>query len=418
MKFTEYIVLEKPGAFMDPLGFLKPYTALQDLLFKQFTVLSNHPAYHGLMSCIYKVLSDKGSDPGKKGFSKDFRDLEILWGVINSKAGESILNITKYKPLTENSEISLGNIPKTHSIYSRLNYGTLGHYSIPSILWGILEKGGVKLTDFGVQLGKAYDTRDGISLSKWFDRWSSNEKISLDNDEIIQLSKLFNIKVKPSESEQTKWQQIIKSYCQRYPRIKCLWDDPFSEDELSAFKNNSLSYQGFFPNLKDKYPSLSKEIELIRLFESLSALVQFFFEREYLTCHYKTEFNAPYGQIEANLGNSLKSLSSEYVQMTGYQDAKSLFRSLSCSSNSADLPAIIVNHHVIHQTSKRVSPFIEEGKLLVKDKVSRNDFANLLEHLAACKSNEAQLSLINYSYRRDWHFARTSLYSNYAGGHV
>jgi hypothetical protein len=35
---------------MDPLGFLSPYSALQDKLFKQFTVLSNLPTYHSLLA--------------------------------------------------------------------------------------------------------------------------------------------------------------------------------------------------------------------------------------------------------------------------------------------------------------------------------------------------------------------------------
>ena len=42
---------------MDPLGFLSPYTALQDKLFKQFTVLSNLPAYHGVLALVYKWLA-------------------------------------------------------------------------------------------------------------------------------------------------------------------------------------------------------------------------------------------------------------------------------------------------------------------------------------------------------------------------
>jgi hypothetical protein len=416
MKFSEYVVLEKTGAFMDPLGFLKPYTALQDLLFKQFTVLSNHPSYHGLLSCIYLELLRKGITPGKKGFSKEFRNLEILWGLLNAIAKESVLNVTKYKLLAEQGEQSLDSIPRTHSIFYRLNYGTLGHYSSPSIFWGILEKGGTKLTNLGTQLGNAYDSRDGVSLAKWFERWSSNEKLPLDNSELIKSSGLFNLKAEPSLNEQAIWGQIFESYCNRYPRIRCLWENPFTLDELAQLQKDETTYRGFFPALLERYPTLSREIELIRLFESLSSLVQYFFEREYLACQYATDFNKPFGAVEENLGNSLKSLAVSYVTSQGFQDAKSLFAKLSGASGPRDLPGIIVDHHVTHQKSKRVSPFIEEGRLLVKDKANRKSFAALSEKLAESGSAEAQLALINYNYRRDWHFARASLYSAYAGG--
>lgn len=49
MKFSEYIVIESTGSSVDPLGFLRPSSAIADGLFKQFTVLSNHPAYQGFL---------------------------------------------------------------------------------------------------------------------------------------------------------------------------------------------------------------------------------------------------------------------------------------------------------------------------------------------------------------------------------
>lgn len=415
MKFSEYVILEKTGAFMDPLGFLKPYTALQDALFKQFTVLSNHPSYHGLLSCIYLELTRKGIDPGKKGFSKEFRNLEIFWGLLNALATESVLNVTKYKLLAEPDEQSLNSIPKTHSIFFRLNYGTLGHYSSPSIFWGILEKNGTKLTNLGTLLGKAYGTRGGKNLAKWFERWSSNEKLTLNSSDLLELSDIFNLKAAPGQGEQAVWRQIIESYCQKNPKIKCLWDNPFTMDELAAFQVDETSYQSFFPTLLERYPSMTREIELIRLFESLSSLVQYFFEREYLACQYSTDFNNPFGAVEENMGNALRLLSGNYTQSPGYQDAKSLFVALSGASGTSDVTRMIVDHHVTHQKSKHVSPFIEEGRLLVKDKANRKSFAALSEKLVESGSAEAQLGLINYNYRRDWHFARASLYSAYAG---
>ncbi|MDR8085776.1 hypothetical protein, partial [Acinetobacter baumannii] len=77
------------------------YTALQDKLFKQFTVLSNLPAYHGVLALVYKLLAERGVTPEHKDFSLQFRRAEILWGVLHTadSTSSSVLNITKYSAL-------------------------------------------------------------------------------------------------------------------------------------------------------------------------------------------------------------------------------------------------------------------------------------------------------------------------------
>ncbi len=417
MKFSNYIILEKPGAFMDPLGFMKPYAALQDMLFKQFTILSNHPAYHGLLSCIFQKLETKGISPKQKDFSREFRKLEILWGIHNVLAEESVLNITKYKELldigNETNKFALKLIPKNHPIYVRLGYGTLGHYASPSILWGLLEKGGMRLTDSGIQLGKAYEERNGKNLSGLFDSWMTGETISIGSE----MMDAFRLSAKPGKKEQLIWQNVIAAYCQKNPRISCLWDEPFSQDELIAFVENESSYKSFFPQLIVKYPSLRKEIELIRLFETLAAGVQFIFDREYLTCHYDTDFNFPAGAAEEAIARSLHKLSQEYVSSSG-QDARVLFRSLCTVSTYADTANAILEHHRTHQKAKGVSPFVDDGKLLVKDKVDKLNFTEFWENLSETNSIDNQLAMLNYRYRRDWHFGRATRYSDYARGRL
>ena len=70
MNLSEYVITVGSGLFMDPLRFMRPYAALQDLLFKQFTVLSNHPSYHGMLALIYRFLNQKNITPSNKDFSK------------------------------------------------------------------------------------------------------------------------------------------------------------------------------------------------------------------------------------------------------------------------------------------------------------------------------------------------------------
>jgi hypothetical protein len=258
--------------------------------------------------------------------------------------------------------------------------------------------------------------RGGANLSDELMKWDSNESYHLNDPGFVNLSNLFNLKAKPGDAEQTVWQNIIETYCKKNPKIKCLWEKPFTTKELEAFVVDETAYRGFFPTLHNKYPSLSREIELIRLFESLTALVQYFFNREYLSCQYQTDLNIPKDSVEENLCHFLKSQADTYIKSPGAQDAKALFASISASPRSSDSPQIILDHHVAHQKSKKVSPFVEGSKLLVKDKVDRTSFCALRDQLGRCSTPEEQLSLVNFNYRRGWHFARASSYSSYAGG--
>ena len=63
MYFSEYVVSERVSSFLDPLGFMRPAGVLSEKLFEQFTVLSNHPGYHGSYMRILKFLSERGATP-------------------------------------------------------------------------------------------------------------------------------------------------------------------------------------------------------------------------------------------------------------------------------------------------------------------------------------------------------------------
>ena len=175
MFLSEYVVVDTKGGFLDPLGFMRPAGAFQAVLFKQFTVLSNHPAYHGMLCAIWKFLQDNGVSPAQQGFSRKFREIEVFWGLLNALHGIPVLNVRKYKQLAEGESFSLHNVPRQHSLYTRLAYGTLGHYTQPSISWGFLLPGGKAMSAEGMQLAKAMEGRGSKGLQYWLARWAQGK---------------------------------------------------------------------------------------------------------------------------------------------------------------------------------------------------------------------------------------------------
>ena len=100
MKFTDFVITESAGNSVDPLGYLKPAGEISSGLFRPFTVLTNHPAYQGFLAFAFSFLERNSLKPGQKNFLRRVRDLEILWGVLSVRGGDSVINVTKYEPLT------------------------------------------------------------------------------------------------------------------------------------------------------------------------------------------------------------------------------------------------------------------------------------------------------------------------------
>lgn len=402
---------------MDPLGFMRPYASLQDILFKQFTILSNHPAYHGILSLIFKRLAEKGWAPGKDGFAREFRKMEILWGLANEAQDESILNTTKYERFMGKGTISLNDIHPRDPIYYRLNYGTLGHYSSPSILWGLMSKDGRSLTRLGTELAEAVNKRDGQVFSDWLERWYVNKsEIDLSSKEFRSFAEAYNIKSPPSDAERSVWTRLIQEYIDKHPAVNSLWQQPLSFDKHEAFGKDAASYSGFFQYVKQLYPDVAPQLYLWEIFEKLAALSQFIFEREYLIRRPDAkdfDFSAP-GEIEEHAAKSVVALAGEYLTLPGHEDAKNLFKMISAESGYESVAGAICRHHVIHQKSKGVTAFIEDDHLLVMDKVGREPFDKLFDSLDAGNPDQV-VGAITYHYSRDWHFRRASLYSEYAG---
>jgi hypothetical protein len=415
MKFSEYVVLGRQELTLDPLGFLAPYTALQDKFFKQFTVLSNQPACHGVLALIYQCLQDDGIAPGHKKFTFEFRRAEIFWGILHALNTDnaSVLNIRKYNDLMRDRvELSVYDIRNNDRIYASLSYGVLGHYSSPSTTWGILSKFGKQLTELGTELGTAFGKRDGRSLRKAIDVWRKGD--NWDVGQLRALSSLFGAKPPPSVDEAKVWRKLIKEYCERLPQSRTLWEQPLSEKTLEGWKKTPISYQNGFAELQTRYAPLSAELGLVQHFEQLLGLVQHIFEREYLSVSEQGNSLLPISGLETQLVNQLGKVAAAYVRLPGHHDTKGLFQSLAGVGDYRDAADLICAHHVAHQKSKGNIPFIEDGSLRIGKKF---DFATYEERRSALEkagSGNGKLAVIAHHYRRDWHFQRASLYHQYA----
>jgi len=414
MKFSEYVVLGRQGLMMDPLGFLSPYTALQDKLFKQFTVLSNLPAYHGVLALIYGVLADAGVTPGQKEFSLQFRRAEILWGVLHAGNGasSSVLNIRKYEALMRDRDsLALADIRKNDRIYASLSYGTLGHYSSPSTTWGILHKAG-RLTERGNELAAAFGKRNGTSLRTAMEAWLKGA--SWDRQRMDDYAALFETEAPPDRAEAQVWRKLIRDYCERTPAVASLWHQPLSAMENETWQRDAASHAAGFDAWRDRYAPLRTELTQVELFQQLTGLVQHIFEREYLSCAEKGNRPLPFDELEEDLADALRMTARAYTQTPEFSDSKGLFASLTDASDYGDAAQRILAHHLAHQKGKGSLPFMEDGEIRVRDKFDMRSYGERRSALAFAAGRSARLALVAFQHRRDWHFQRASRYHSYA----
>ena len=418
MKFSEYTIIAKPEQSVDPLGFTQPFGNLRSRLFPQFTVLSNSPVYHGILTLIYQVLAKKKVTPSQTGFARFFREAECLWGLANVAAGQSVLNVTKYQAILEGrTSLTLAEIGRNNAIFRSLAYGTLGHYSSPSVTWSFLERGAQRLTPLGDRLGDAFSTRNKQSLSSALEEWLNGQSIRISKLEA--LGKTFGIENPPSRTEQRVWQDAVQIWRDRTPETRGLWTDPLDEAELQALRKDAATYKDFFDHLSDRYPRLKKLFEQLSRFETMSAICQFLFQREYLLCHDASKKLPKSGPLEKNLSTMLIKIAQYYTINNIFFDTKSLFYSLSKALDYKIIPYIIIRHHIEHQKSKNTLPYMEEnGEMIVRERFDRQQFTTLHEELSHLKTTEAQLALLTYEYRRDWHFDRALRYNRYLRGKV
>lgn len=415
MKFTEYMVTETGGNSVDPLGYLRPSGEVSGALFRQFTVLSNHPAYQGFLAFSFSHLAGRSLNPAKRDFSRRIRDLEILWGVLNVRAGDSVVNVTKFEPLTHADTLRLHEVTRRHTLYARLNYGVLGHYSSPSAFWKIIESSGTGLTALGAELAAAWRCRTGHDFALLADRWLNDEDLYA-IEGIEEWANAYRLTAKPEKSEQKVWQSLIDGLCSRDPVIAPIWRNPVPDNILSLSTDENL-YPGFFPALRKHYTGhdeLCRRIELCNRFERLSGLVQFVYEWEYVRrLDEIRNLGLQHGDIPKVVTREIAEAAKNFIAGQGEREFWSLPATLATIGDHDAMVATILAHHTRHQRSKGASPFISGDTVAVQDRVKAPEFVRFFGEMV--KDPGRLTDATQWRYHRNWHFSRAHDWQRYAG---
>lgn len=417
MKFTDYVVTETAGESVDPLGYLKPGGALSKKVFRQFTGLSNHPSYQGFLAFAFSYLAKKSITPSKREFARRVRDLEILWGMLNTKANNSvsIINVTKFKPLADLDSLRLSQARQRSSLYARLSYGALGHYARPSTAWNILEVGplGLSLTRHGNELAEAWSNRKGLNFDTLANRWFNGEDLySIPDMEKWQST--YCLSATPNDFEKEVWKSLIENLCVKDPIIAPLWENPVPEKVLN-FLNAEETYSLFFPALQkhyEAYDELQIRIERCNRFGRLSSLVLFVFEWEYVRRLEEIRLK------ELKQGNLPIVVTQEIVKaakdfISDLEEDWPLPRRLTGITDYQDLARVILDHHAYHQRSKGAAPFIVGDTISVQGRVDAKNFINFFDEIRG--NPERLAAAVQWRYPRDWHFQRAHRWQCYAG---
>ncbi|MES2978007.1 MAG: hypothetical protein V4731_06255 [Pseudomonadota bacterium] len=415
MYLSEYVVVDTKGGFLDPLAFMRPASAFQAVLFRQFTGLSNHPAYHGVLCAVWKYLHDRGLSPTQPGFSRRFREIEIFWGLLNAIQGVPVLNVRKYKPLTDdNGEFSLRKVPKQHSLYARLAYGTLGHYTQPSIAWGFLQPGGKAMTDDGFQLARAMEDRCSRGFQHWLDCWSRGDTFEL--QQCQKLAASLHLLADATRAEKSLWQAQINRWVEGNPRSRPIWEDPVPLSELDEAQVKAEAHTAHYHKLVERYPTLAEDIVAMSEFERLSGAVQFLFDRKLLKLQFTSSIALSEPSVLDELPGAIVKLARRAAARGSSFEPVKLFSTLAESDPTLEaIETAICDHHTRHQKRKGVTAFLDETGLLVGDTVDPPKYAEVLESLQTINTVEAAMDLLQFRSGRDWHFRRCRVYSDWTG---
>lgn len=270
MIFTDYIYTENITDSPDPLGLQDPTSKLIDILVPQFTNNTHNPAYFGLLCTIF--LLKKELTNSAENFNRFSRTAEFIWGTtcIKTQKTNGVLNINKFIQIIERygDKFKLEDIQKNTVLYSRYNYGVVGHYKQPAKKWGLLNAN-EELTDLGEKLAKAWSRKDPknnfYSLIKniFYNHnihskgWSKYAAYALEQT--------------PSCNEQKCWQNCIQNIV--HPLSKELWKELRN---TPCRPNKEIFYQ-----LKNNH-QLNPIITAYEWYEKATATIKFLFDYEYL----------------------------------------------------------------------------------------------------------------------------------------
>jgi hypothetical protein len=412
MRFTEYVLLESADKAIDPLGFRRPASALQDMLFQQFTVLTIRPVYLSSLCSILDKLADEPFEP--RQLSQRFRALEIYWGIANASVDASIINVTKYQRL-RGQQVNLDAIPKRHPIYQRLSYGTLGHYSSSALRWGLVEPNGRTLCPLGRDLADAFSSRNRtLRFSDALTNWRGNHAIS--HADFERAGKHYGVDASASRKESEIWRNLIEIWCKKNPRVGPLWSAPPEWQALQEGFANASAYRTFWTNARQQYEGLATELTAIERFERLAAAMQFVLDLRIASLEYGDTFRNVLPQGAEAFAAIVTALAADYAAAPAFHDSRRLFASVAhAAGDFRTLTGCVVDHHIDHQTAKGTSPIVNHDELLVTGRVNP---ATLKEALAifdnAWDDSGAQLDGLQYLYRRQWHFEKCRRWYDWA----
>jgi len=415
MKFTDYVVTETTGSSVDPLGYLKPSGVVSSKVFRQFTGLSNHPAYQGFLAFAFSYLAERSITPSKRDFARRVRDLEILWGILNVRAGDSVVNITKFDPLANLDSLRLSQVRQRPALYARLNYGVLGHYASPSALWKILEPGATGLTGQGDKLATAWRYRKGSDFTQLADQWLNDDDLFAIKD-IESWQTKYRLSAIPENSEKVVWQSLINEFCAKDPIISSLWQKPVPQKILDLSSAEG-TYPLFFPTLQTHYAGhdeLCRRIERCNRFERLSGLVQFAFEWEYVRRMDEIRVvGLTQGNLPAVVAREIANAATKLLPEPDEKEFWYLPGTLSTIADHETMADAILAHHTRHQRSKGASPFISGDTIAVQDRVRAKEFVNFFDKMVS--DPEQLVGAVQWRYHRNWHFGRAYEWQHYAG---
>lgn len=417
MFFSDYVVIDKATSTVDPLGFMRPSSALADNLFRQFTVLCNHPAYHGFLCFAFQLLAENSITPASRDFSRRFRSVEVLWGILNLEAETSIINVNKYRKLELEALTRLSHLNAYRSLMEEhLSYGTLGHYYRPSISWGLLDSKGMHLTELGSVLAKGWSRRGKLDFADIARHWLADKAV-LDSSEFTAAIPLFGLEASPSVDERKAWQQVLHVVCAKDAVSAPLWQTPLPQSVLD-FADDPEFYQDFFPEVLRhyaKHSELCHRVELCRRFELLAGLVQFVFEWEYVRrLDEVREVGLLAPPVEKVVAGELHRQVREMIGETGTGSLWKPFLPLLDLATYREQAAAVLKHHAAHQKSKAAASFIDGDMVALRDKVKVQPFVDLLQDIA--ESPAALNRKVAWHYRRDWFIKKAALWIEYAGG--
>ena len=414
ISLSEYTIVEKTTQALDPLGLMRPANALRDAVFPQFTVLTRHPAHLGLLCAVWQEL-DAAKDAKTAARSRQFRELEVLWGMACAVAGERPVNITKFNRLLgAGLPVSLSDIPRRDAVFMRLGYGTLGHYSRPAVTWGLLRRGNEGLTPLGTRLGQGFAGRaSNGGLAALFDRWRRGP--AFDEAGLLQLAGRFGLEAAASPSERSAWTDAIAQHVAAAPERRVLWDEPVDADVLACAEETPESWRALWDTLKHRYPKLQPLIDRIDEFERLTAGLQFLFDCQLARAEFGGE--AANFTLPPELAPALSTLARQWAQkQAGGEPVPLVTRAAEAAPTLAALEHGVLEHHMAHHRQKGARPFLTHEGVQVRGRSDRQQIAAALDKVAEASTAAAALDALQFRYRRDWHFAKCRLWKDHADG--